>query len=393
MPSRNRSRKNPAYTSRNHVELIRGGSRFFERLGRMIDDAKTVIHLQTYIFDDDETGREIGSRLMAAAGRDVNVFLLVDGYASQNLSRDYIEELRSAGIQFRWFEPVFRSRHFYFGRRLHHKVIVIDGKAAMVSGANISNRYNDLPGVPAWMDWAVYTEGEVSYSIHNVCVDLWTKSDWAKKKRRVMKIAVKETHAKNECLVRIRRQDWVRSKSQISRSYVEMLRNAKSHVIIMSGYFLPGRVIKKNIGAAAARGVSIRVIVAGKSDVMLAKHAERYMYRWLKRNGVELYEYLPSVLHGKLSTYDSEWVTIGSYNVNNISAYASIEMNLDVLNNAFASAVEEQLEEIIAKHCIRITEESLTRKFGFFDRIWQKLCYEIIRLLLFLFTFYFRQRR
>jgi len=79
-------------------------------------------------------------------------------------------------------------------------------------------------------------------------------------------------------------------------------------------------------------GVIIKVVQAGISDIALSKYAERYMYRWLLRNKVEIYEYQKTVLHGKIAVCDDQWMTVGSYNVNNLSAYASIELNLDVDN-------------------------------------------------------------
>jgi cardiolipin synthase len=81
---------------------------------------------------------------------------------------------------------------------------------------------------------------------------------------------------------------------------------------------------------AARRGVSVKVILAGKSDIMLSKNAERYLYDWLLRKKIGIYEFQPTVLHAKITVCDSEIVTIGSFNVNNISAYASLELNLDV---------------------------------------------------------------
>lgn len=128
------------------------------------------------------------------------------------------------------------------------------------------------------------------------------------------------------------------------------------------------------------------------SDISMVKHAERYLYRWLLKNKIELYEYQPNVLHGKLSTYDTKFVTVGSYNVNNISAYASIELNIDIQNKKFAEGVEQTLEEIMLNDCILITEKEFERYNTFPKRIWQRICYEIIRLMVFLFTFYFKQR-
>ena len=117
-----RGRTGNGYISQNKIKLIRGGRSYFDQLIRMINAAEQIIQLQVYIFDDDETGREITTALMEAAKRNVAVYLMADGYASQKLSKKFIRELEEAGVHFRFFEPLFRSRNSYFGRRLHHKV-------------------------------------------------------------------------------------------------------------------------------------------------------------------------------------------------------------------------------------------------------------------------------
>src|SRR5882762_3695256 len=116
-----------SFLPRQTVKLIRGGRGYFDLLKEMIAEARYTLHIQVYIFEEDDTGNEIAEALLAAAGRNVRVFILVDGYASQKLSRGFVQRLRDAGIYFRKFEPLLRSKHFYFGRRLHHKVVVADG--------------------------------------------------------------------------------------------------------------------------------------------------------------------------------------------------------------------------------------------------------------------------
>jgi cardiolipin synthase len=193
------------------------------------------------------------------------------------------------------------------------------------------------------------------------------------------------------CAVRVRRNDWVTRKNEISRSYLEMFNKANNEIIIMSSYFLPGRVFRKNLRMALRRGVKIKLILAGASDIWVSKQAERYMYRWLFRNGIEIYEYPHNILHGKIAVADAEWVTGGSYNVNNISAYASIELNLDIHNNSFAKHVRSTLKDIIHKECVQVTENDYNVAYNIFERFLQYLSYETVRLIFFLFTFYFRQ--
>jgi cardiolipin synthase A/B len=388
-----RRRTNSGYVSRNKIKLVHGGRPYFDQLLQMINEAREIIQLQVYIYDDDETGKEITRSLMDAAGRGVAVYVMADGYASQKLSKRFVHDLEAAGIHFRFFEPLFRSRHSYFGRRLHHKVIVTDNRFSMVGGINISNHYNDTPDQKGWLDFALYMEGEIVPEICRICQKVWTGYLPAKrlnlcKDDRAM---VEFPHSE-DCPLRVRRNDWITKRNQVSRSYVEMFRKADQEIIMMSGYFLPGPVIRKNMKKAAQRGVKIKLILAGISDVMVAKNAERYMYNWLFKNHIEVYEYKPRVLHGKVAVCDSSWATVGSYNVNIISAYASIELNIDVNRAEFASSLNKELEKIIRKDCVLITKEDFTHHNGILNRIWEQICYWFIRLLFYLFTFNFKQR-
>ena len=379
------------YTEHNQVELVSGGAPYFQRLLEMIERAKEVIHFQTYIYDADETGMKVTNALCEAAARGVKVYLFLDGYCSKDLSNDFRKDIRAKGIQLSWFQPLLKSKYFYFGRRLHHKVVVIDGKEGLVGGINISNRYNDLPDQPAWLDWALWVHGASAIPLEKLCIHLWNKASF----RLIGRLKLKErnhNHSVDEiCYVRVRRNDWVAGKVEITRSYLEMLHRAKDEIIIMSSYFLPGGLIRVALAKAIRRGVKVKLIISGISDIDLAKAAEKYWYPWLLRNNIRIYEYRPRVLHGKLSCYDRKWVTVGSYNVNNISAYASIELNLDVLNDAFASRTTDELNRIIKEECTEITSKRFIRKTHWPAKFWYWLSYEIYRLLVYLFTFYFRQ--
>lgn len=379
-----------SYTFQNKVRLIQGGAEYFSVLESMISKASETIHLQTYIYDDDATGRKIVEALTNAVKRGVKVYLMVDAYASGDLSEAFASDLKSAGIHFREFMPFFKNRNFYFGRRMHHKIVVCDAKFSLVSGLNISDKYNDFPGRPAWLDWAIYAEGQVSYELFKLCNITWFRS--SRYSVQAVEKYPQPEWPNIQCAVRVRRNDWVRGHNQITRSYLEMFRNAEQEIIIMSSYFLPGRAMRRNLEKASARGVLCKLILANKSDVQIAKHAERFIYRWMFRNGIEIYEYPKRILHGKISTYDGKWVTAGSYNVNNISAFASVELNLDVHNDDFAKSVRERLLRIIPE-CEQVTEELYSNKFNFFERIIQALSYELIRVIFFIFTFYFKQKK
>jgi cardiolipin synthase len=370
----------PDYLRHNKVELIQGGRDYFTLLESMIDEAEKSIYIQTYIFDEDETGNKVADALLRAAKRQVKVYMLLDAYGSQHLSRDFVKKLTEAGIFLRRFKPAFKSKHFYLGRRLHHKVVVIDSWRCTVAGLNISNRYNDTPEAAAWLDWALYAEGEVAPALEEIC-----QSRLRLRNRKASPIEAYQL-PKTQCLVRIRVNDALRRKRQIYNSYLELFKEASSSMIIMSAYFLPGKQFRKKIADAAKRGVKVKVVLTANADIFMIKYAERYIYRWLFKNNIEVYEYQNSVLHAKIAVRDGEWMTGGSYNLNNLSAFASIELNLDVKDKKFAQLVQDKLEGIIAKDCLRITEKKFNKTANFFTRAAHFGAYEVFRFLFFLST-------
>lgn len=380
------------YSPNNKAQLIRGGKEYFEKIISLIGQATSTIHLQTYIYEDDETGRLVADALKAAAKKGVKVYLMVDGYASQALSKPFIEDLKNAGIQFRFFQPLLKSEHFYFGRRMHHKILVVDAQCAVTGSKNISNRYNDMPGVPAWLDLNVYMEGDAAKQLCLVCAKTWNGFRMEPGAVTCDDSKTFQYDPSESVDIRVRRNDWVRRKNEISATYTEMLRGAKSHITILCSYFLPGKIIRNLLSNAAKRGVVIKVIVAGRSDVMLSKNAERWLYDWLLRKNIQVYEYEAAVLHAKSTVCDSSWVTIGSYNINNISAYTSIELNVDIRNKNFAVQVEDTLEDIINKESVLITAETLQKTKNVFKQFVRWASYQAIRTMFYVATFYYKRR-
>lgn len=379
-------RTNTTSIQSERLRLIKGGKEYFDLLKELIAKAEESIFFQTYIFDEDETGTAIADALKAAASRHVTVSLLVDGYASKGLSKSFVMNLKETGIKFKMFDPLLKSKYFYLGRRLHHKVVTVDAKFSLVGGINISNRYNDMPDEPAWLDWAVYAEGEISEVLAKIC------------ERRMQPRSLKQfikrsgrSYRKNQIgPVKVIENDWVQGKREITKSYMDMFRRAKNSIIILSAYFLPNDQFRRKLRAAVRRGVKVQVILAGTSDIKVAKYAERYMYQWLLKNGIEIFEYQKSVLHGKMAVCDGEWSTVGSYNINTVSAYASIELNLAVTDRAFVRQAEWQLHEIMLKNCMKITAQQVEAS-GWITKMGQQAAYYLYRVLFFVFTFYFKQ--
>jgi cardiolipin synthase A/B len=369
------------YLLKNKVQLIKGGEQFFTVMEDLIRKATATIYLQTYIFEWDDTGCRIAKALIAASRRNVRVNVLLDGYASQNLPMNVIESFHHMNIAFHWFYPLFKTRGFYFGRRLHHKVMVVDTHYVLTGGLNISDRYNDTCDHKAWLDYAVLAEGEIAKAVQVICESRSIfKSNFHGLYQRMPEI-------REICKIRPRVNDSVNGKRQIWNSHMEMFRKATARIIIMSPYFLPGKTFLGKISESVSKGVAVQLILGGKSDVILAHYAEQYLYQYLLRNKVQIFEYQGNILHGKIATFDGQWVTIGSYNINNISAYASVELNLDIENNHFAGICEGELSHIMQTRCKRLTLENYERGLTWWKKSIQWLAYNFARAILFIVTF------
>ena len=385
MPRKNKN----AYSRHNLVHIVRGGADYFSRIEDIAARAKVSLHMQVYIFDEDDTGRLVADALKKAAQRNVAVYLLVDGYASKGLSDSFIADLKAAGIHFGFFQPFLKSDSFYIGRRLHHKIMVADGEICMVAGINVGNRYNDIGATPAWLDWAICVEGEAAHQIRLVCERVWNRSPFREK----CKISVKQDNTIPDiCEVRVRRNDWVYNKTEITKTYRQAIQHAQSEVTMMTSYFWPPHKLLVRMAAASRRGVKIKLVLTAKADVFLSKYTERYLYQWLFRNNIEIYEYQKNILHGKITVCDRQWLTGGSYNLNNISAYASVELNLDVNDAGIAKEVSDELQAIIDKDCVRIIPADFSANNNVIQKFFFYLSYRIVHIIFYLFTFYFRQK-
>jgi cardiolipin synthase len=370
------------YTLRNTVEWIQSGQKYFNNLENLIENARYEIHLQTYIFDFDNTGSRIAEALIRAAGKKIRVFVLVDAYGSQNIPSEQINRMTEAGIQFRKFGKLYSKGSFHIGRRLHHKICVFDGLTSIIGGINISDNYNDKKDSPPWLDFAVLMKGDISRRLQFVCRRRWI--GWQFKPPKTKNLLknydtdVKET---GNSQIRIRRNDFIRRRNDIAISYREVLRNSEKSILIVGGYFLPGGRTRRLMKKAIERGVEINIVVSENSDVQIVNYARRYLYNWLTRNSIGVFEYKPSNVHGKIIISDEKWSSIGSYDLNNLSTYSNIELNVDINDELFSKNLSAHIREIMQNDCYKIPDKFNYRYKSLFSKFFMWLSYYFVKTL------------
>jgi cardiolipin synthase len=364
-----------------NLELVHSGEDYFARLETIIRNSQFQIHIQMYLFENDATGKRIIKALKNAASRKVEIYILLDGLGSLSFPDKTIKELRKSGINIRFFAPLFSAYSFYLGRRLHRKVVVVDGETALIGGINIADKYCGTPTESPWLDYAVQIHGDIVKPLAEHCNAIYFKKKRFQNKRIKTIFRIQE-----EASLRIIQNDWLKRENEISDAYTKSIRHAKKEIIIVGSYFLPGIRIINALKKASKNKVKIKLILSGISDLPMTRRATCFLYNKLLHYNIELYEWDKSILHGKAAVIDGYWTTIGSFNLNNLSSYGSLEMNVEINSAAFSQMYQSNLEEIILQ-CQRITPESLKMKTNVFTKFINLLSYSVTRIIELMITF------
>ena len=351
--------KKREWTSGNKVSLLENGEAFFPRVLEAIASAKKEILIETFILFEDKVGLQLHAALLAAAKRGVQISVLVDGYGSPDLSEKFIGSLSEAGVHFRSFDPMPKLFGIRLNvlRRMHRKLIVIDGERAFIGGINFSADHLEDFGPQAKQDYAVEVEGPVVAPIvkfARAAARVVQPSPRAVR-RQIAEAPPPVGDAHALFITRDNRQHH----DNIERQYRLALRSARRRVIIANAYFFPGYRFIRELRKAARRGVEVILILQGEPDIPIVKTAASTLYDNLIRAGVQIHEYCRRPLHGKVAVVDDEWATVGSSNLDPLSLSLNLEANLVVHDRAFNQHLTERLQHLIDNECRCIQADHL----------------------------------
>jgi cardiolipin synthase len=368
----------------NLIRLLRNVEEYFPALEREIDAAASEIFLETYIFEDDDTGQRIAAALMRAARRGVLVHLTIDGFGSRLLPEGPRRQLLESGVQLLVFRPelwTFRIKSTRL-RRLHRKLAVVDGRIGFCGGINIID-HGDLRGnAPPRLDYAVSVEGPLVADMHAAARTLWIRTAWTQLRRQWRPLAkpalsVEPRGAQRaEFLVR----DNVRHRHDIEEAYLRAIARARREVVIANAYFLPGRSFLKALCDAARRGVQVTLLLQGRMEYVLVHYASRALYRELLDAGVQIHEYTRNFLHAKVAVVDDSWATVGSSNIDPVSLLLAREANVVVRDRRFVRELRGSLMDAIEAGARPVQRERWAR-MGLAMRMATGAAYALLRLL------------
>jgi cardiolipin synthase A/B len=343
----------------NKVRLLENGEAFYPAVFDAIRSAQSEVLIETFIIFEDKVGLELHQVLLEAAQRGVKINLLFDGFGTADLSVGYLGALTSAGVDVRAFDPSVRLFGWRFNvmRRMHRKLVAIDNRIAFCGGLNFSADHLADFGPQGKQDYAVELEGpivgEIRAFMKSVLKQRTFRQAWQERRawRRHRNIEAVSVGSAEAMLVT---RDNTHHPNDIERHYRAAIRAARKRVIIANAYFFPGYRLLRELRRAARRGVDVQLILQGEPDVPMARAAAQWLYEYLRRGGVKIYEYCERPIHAKVAVVDDEWATVGSSNLDPLSLSLNLEANVVLRDREFNSFLTARLQHLVQHGCTEI---------------------------------------
>lgn len=347
----------------NRVTLLYKGRDSFETIFRNIEAARKIICLQFYIFRNDETGTELSEILKRKAREGVRVYVLYDHFGSFSTPTSFWNSLRREGIHVKASRPFKLGSPFDYPHRDHRKLIIIDREKAFTGGLNIANEYRGFHirlRKEGWRDTGIMIEGPVANELFRAFERAWYL--WGGDKIDIVD-GLTEKFDDGLPVIPIFASS-ARGRRRMRKLIYYSIHNAKKTIHLTTAYFTPSKRMLESLEEAVRRGVDVRLLLPGKSDVPAAHYAGRAFFTRLLNRGVRIYNYLGDVLHAKSYVFDGCWSIVGSANLDFQSLRWNDEGNVGVLDYGFGAKMIGIFEEDLKRSKEIKIEEWLLRPWS-----------------------------
>jgi cardiolipin synthase len=325
------------------VTVLRDGAETYPAMLAALAAARTEICFETYILAADLTGDRFKAVLIERARAGVKVRVIYDAVGSFGLSDSWVDDLRQAGCEVIDFNPIAPwRRRFRLSHRDHRKIVVVDDRVGFTGGLNISNDYAAVEdGGGGWHDMHCRVTGPIVVDLARMFRRTWIRCGGAAYPPPQQ---AGEVSATGGSFLRLIDNTRHRQRTAMRRAYLHVINAARRMILIQNAYFLPDRGLRRALGKAVARGVDVRVMVPGESDVKLVEWAALYVLRRLARRGVKILHWRGAMMHAKTAVVDTVWSTIGSYNFDAQSRFNNLEVTVEILDPKVAQTLVATFE-------------------------------------------------
>lgn len=348
----------------NKLSLLQNGPATYQAMFTAMRAARDHINLQTYIFSDDEVGKQFSDLLLDRQAAGVQVNIIYDSVGSLSTPKAFFDRLRQAGVRVLEFNPVNplagNTKAWKLNNRDHRKLLLIDGRVAFVGGINISETYTSAPrrhrartrddppqdATSGWRDTHIQIAGPVVADFQRLFMDTWARQKGEPLPGRNY---FPELAAQGDEIVRAIGSTPDDAKSLIYLTLISAITHAELQVHLTIAYFAPDPQLRKALRDAARRGVDVKLVLPSYADSAPVFYLGRSYYTELLRAGVHIYERRGSVMHSKTASIDGVWSTIGSTNLDWRSFLHNDEINAVVLGRGFAREMEAMFAADLAE--------------------------------------------
>jgi cardiolipin synthase len=353
-------------TGSNAIEIIADTHRTLHCIEEAILGAKQTLDLEYYIWQPDRTGTRLRDMLIERAKAGVKVRFLYDSLGSMSLHRKFLAAMTEAGIQVVPFLPgsTFRER-WSFNNRCHRKIVVVDGKIGFTGGMNIGDEYLGAnPEIGHWRDTHLRIEGPAVWQLQQVFAEDWYYSTG---EELVDPVLFPPPSLTGQGISQVVSGGPDGVSEPFHTLTFAAINEARDSITIATSYFAPTVPLMMALETAAARGVKVRLMIAGNSVYPWTVWVGRSYYDTLLRAGVEIYEYKKGILHSKTMTIDGVWSLVGTANFDYRSMLLNFEVALALYGEGYAQTLEEQFtKDLVACRLIHLStweKRSLMRVF------------------------------
>jgi cardiolipin synthase len=334
----------------NTIDIIESGDDCYAAMKAAIDAAERSVLLETYIFDRDKIGLRIADALIAAARRGVEVRVLIDAVGARYSVPSILGHLSNGGVTVSVFNGnvIIGLRLPYANLRTHRKILIVDGRLALTGGMNIREGFTrEVAGESFARDTHFMVTGPAVADLFDVAAEDWRFTTGEKLTGDEWRIAAPEREPGDPVFMRVVASGPDRRIETNHKMLMGAFSVARKTIRIMSPYFLPDRELISALATAARRGVDVDIVVPAVNNLVLVDRAMTAQFDQILSNYCRIWRASGAFSHSKLLSIDGAWSYVGSSNLDPRSLRLNFEIDLEVLNEGFATEIDEHIDEVI----------------------------------------------
>lgn len=344
----------------NRTEILLNGEQIFPAMLEAIRGAQYTITYAQYFYEDGPVSRDIAEALAERCRAGVGVNVLLDAFGTLSMPREYTDAMSRSGCHVAWFRPLAQYIFRRYNNRNHRRILVVDGRVGFTGGSGVSRKWMGNGRVEHhWRDTDVRIQGPAVEYLQAAFVENWLEATGVVLGGEAY--FPRPIEPSGDVYAQIVKSSPAAGSFSMYTTFLLAVNSARRSIHITNPYFVIDDRMQEALVSARRRGVRVMVLVPGAIDHNIVRQASRRQFGKLLRAGIEIYEYVPALLHSKTMVIDGVWATIGSTNLDNRSFAANDELNIIVYNRDVAQRLERVFSDDLT-YSRRVTLEDWKKR-------------------------------